>query len=540
MKQTDKYTMHIFEIDPGYKTDFDDDPAYQDALAKYKDGDKSQLDVMHNIRKTALDQEFPDDEMGDIARMDINDPDVQAAAEKDIKKQKRIILKASIPYLKGIGLTVRKIPQPARVSKILHLRVPMSLENLEKGLEGTGITLSSNGVPNLSSPFRTLELRYPNDFEDPLLAGEAILIVLSIRKGTKVSSKLLTPANLKLTGKEYDRLSLAGNVKKALKGKINDPILYKFLSQLVDVAIDRRKAVDPKVMAQLKPTDLRMAGVDFGEILAPLVFSTEKDTIIFPAGNSMLADVEVDGHPISVKSGVGSGTSFRAIEKHIRTYDADVASKKIKLSKDEKYILKFFKAFIDTEGTNIDKIIAGSHAANTKEHQAMEKLVGTDITFDNLKKYSKQFKSYKSFLQAIHPIAVAGQRGEDGKNKPIGLPKDHEYYMGTTKKKPAVRQAGKPSWDAGKESAGANIMTYILGASFLADAKTDVNAMKYNKLIKDILGNVNASLIKVDITDDGKIESYEEHFQDANFAFQYHAPSNIAGNNLPGFSIKLN
>lgn len=447
----------------------------------------------------------------------------------------RNILTKSIEVLQDLGVPARSKITLSRIGKIPHLRIDANIESLEQPLEFNGITINSTGVPQLSGQFDTFELQYPDNFSDETLAGKKIFIVLSIKSGGRITKKSLTPANLGLLGKEFNKDELVQTLKIELENKIQDDILYQFLLQLIDVAMKKKTSVDQEIMSQLNVADIRVAGIDFGEILAPLVFATDDDKIVFPAGNSMLADVEIGGRPISVKSATGSGTSFKAIEQHIQKFGDDVTSKKIKLSTNEIYIYKFFKAFVDTKGKNVDKIIAGSHAAYTPEHQAMEELLGTTkITFDAFKKFSKNFISYASFLEAIYPVSLAGNRG-----KPVGLPADHKYYLKLTDIKPKKKQAGRASWDDDREKAAANILTYILGASFLADAKQDVKSIEYNQLIKKILANVNASLIKIDITSDGKITSHMKKFSDVNFAFQYHAPSHMAGNNLPGFSIKL-
>jgi len=449
--------------------------------------------------------------------------------------EERNILKKSIEVLQDLGVPVRPKVTLSRIGKIPHLRIDANIESLEQPLQVNSIKINSTGVPQLSGQFDTYELQYPANFIDEMLADKKIFVVLSIKSGGRITKKSLTPVNLGLIGQEFNKNGLVQTLKVELKNKIQDDILYQFLLQLVDVAMKTKTSIDPDIMSQLNASDIRIAGIDFGEILAPLVFATNNDKIIFPAGNSMLADVEINGHPISVKSATGSGTSFKAIEQYIQKFGEDVVSKKIKLNKDEKYIYKFFTAFVDTKGKNVDKIIAGSVAAYTSEHQALEKLLGTKkLSFDIFKEFSKKFISYASFLKAIYPVALAGNRG-----RPAGLPSDYKYYLKLTNVKPKKKQSGKPSWDDDQEKAGANILTYILGASFLADAKQDVKSIEYDYLIKKILANVNASLVRIDITTDGKIKSHIKHFDDVNFAFQYHAPSHIPGNNLPGFSIKL-
>jgi hypothetical protein len=87
--------------------------------------------------------------------------------------------------------------------------------------------------------------------------------------------------------------------------------------------------------------------------------------------------------------------------------------------------------------------------------------------------------------------------------------------------------------------AGADIMVYILGTSFLADARTDDKKSNYNNLLKKMMGKVEATLAHVTVTNDGKIEVKKKPFSQMNYEFQYHAPSHIPGNNLPGFTLVI-
>jgi hypothetical protein len=308
------------------------------------------------------------------------------------------------------------------------------------------------------------------------------------------------------------------------------------LLQLVDVATGNRQQVDPEVNNEIDADTRRIVGIDFGEILTPIVMTSGSEEIVFPTGNAMLADVEINGRPISVKSGSGSGTSFRAISDVMNKFRDEAEKGNVDLSDQEQEAHRFFRAFVDTQGNNKDKIIAGSHAANTDENQAMVKLVGSkDFTFRDLEQFAGQFEEYGDFLKAVYPVSIASNR-----KRPSGMPADYKYYMKLADAPPnKKKQAGKASWDAKGALAGADIMVYILGTSFLADARTDDKKSNYNNLLKKMMGKVEATLAHVTVTNDGKIEVKKKPFSQMNYEFQYHAPSHIPGNNLPGFTLVI-
>ena len=80
-------------------------------------------------------------------------------------------------------------------------------------------------------------------------------------------------------------------------------------------------------------------------------------------------------------------------------------------------------------------------------------------------------------------------------------------------------------------------MVYILGTSFLKDAKQDSRRDQYNNLIKRMMNQVDAQLAHITVTPQGTLELKQKSFSDMNYKFQYHAPSHIPGNNLPGFTL---
>lgn len=447
-------------------------------------------------------------------------------------------LKRLAQELTAKGLDVAG-PVPARVSKIKHLKIGAEIDKIKNIVASLGGVVNTNNKPNLSGTYQSFTIDFPEDYDDQTLAGQSLPALSRFKSGRKVRIKELTPVNFGLGGVTTTRSKLISFLKNKIPQAGKDPTIEKFLVELVSVAAGEKSKVDPEVMEAVDSNDIRQTGIDFGEILTPIMLCDESDQITFPAGNSELADVEINGDPVSVKSASGSGTSFKAIKDAMEKFKAGVEDESIPLDADEKQAHTFFRAFLDTEGSNIDKIIAASQAANTPEHQALEKVVGKkDFSFGDLVSFADSYDDYGTFLKEIYPVSIAGNYGKN-KDKPNGMPMDHKYYMGLTDKKPVAKSAGKPSWDANKGKAGANILVYVLGTSFLADAKTITKATKYSGLIKKILGNVKASLAKIDILDDGSIKIYKKPFSDLDYEFQYHAPSHIPGNNLPGFSMIL-
>lgn len=442
-------------------------------------------------------------------------------------------------HLRSQGLNAKN-PQLSRNTRVRHVRIENSLEEIQNAAKRMQVDLHYQDVPTLSGKYTDFALTFPEGYNVPELAGQTIFALSQLKGNTKVAQKTLIPSKLGLGDSVYKKSMLISILQKNIPNVVKDPVLQQFLLELIEVAIGNKPAVSADVMQELDEDTVRITGIDFGEVLTPLLLSDEQDDIVFPAGNAMLADVEINGQPYSVKSASGSGTSFRAIKQYMDTFHDAVQKGDVVLTKDEDDIHKFFRTFIDTEGKNIDKIIAASGAVYTSEHQKLAELVGKqDFTYSDLFEFSNKFDDYSEFLKAIYPVSIAGNYKIKDKDRPNGLPADYKYYMGFTDKKPKAKQAGKPSWDVDKGAAGANILTYVLGTSFLADAKKIEKSKKYAALIKRILGNVKASLAKIDITMDGRIQIKQTPFDQLDYAFQYHAPSHIPGNNLPGFTLVL-
>ena len=445
--------------------------------------------------------------------------------------------KPFIELLVSHGLNPFLKPSLSRNEKIRHIRVRDSDEKMLsvlKTLPGVEVKKSDK---TLSSSYGTFEVEFPEDFETDELAGNEFY-VLPAPKGRKVRKKEFTPVNLKLAGKTFTKQQLYSTLKQNVELKVNNETLKNLLLELIEVAVGNITAVAPEIIEAFTTDDLRQLGIDFGEILGPLLGSDDTDAIVFPAGNAMLADVEINGKPISIKSGAGSGTSFKAIRSHLDKFSNSPGHDDLDV--EEKEVYRFYRAFIDTPGTNHDKLIAGSLVAQTDEHKALVGVLGKDnFTQTDLETFAEKYgegkAGYIKFLKAIYPIADAGPY-----TRPNGLPQDSSYYLGTTDKIPKAKQAGLPFWNArGPAEAGRNIILYILATSFLKAVK-DVNIVeKHNNLLSKIMKDIGAEVMWVDINSNGTIELKRNDISNAKISFQYHAPSHIPGNNAPGFSLKL-
>ena len=123
--------------------------------------------------------------------------------------------------------------------------------------------------------------------------------------------------------------------------------------------------------------------------------------------------------------------------------------------------------------------------------------------------------------------------------KPVGLPQDGKYYMDPKGDAPKPKQAGKPSYDLNPAKGGADIVTYSLGIGLLNQIKSGDDADQYRDIMTDIVNKADAVIGHIGVAGDGKLTLKTQPFSDLKFNFQYHAPSHLPGNNLPGFMAIL-
>lgn len=358
-------------------------------------------------------------------------------------------------------------------------------------------------------------------------------VIASKEAGTGVGIKEYSPTNLGLAGKVLTRKELINAARAAVENKAKDPNLKAALLGLVDIAANRGQGQLSSELNQAIAADRNQLSVDFGEVLAPIAIMDDNDSAEFPTGNQPLIDVKVGKQNISVKSLSGSGTSFRSIADLMDKYESantDDASK-------EKFeILKKFHP--SAGGNNKDKIISSAAQAQTAEYQKMIEILGVSAlgSFKDLSAALSAIlveinSEYGLFLKKFYPAMTAG-----GWGKPVGLPADGQYYMGMKDSPPKKEKtAGKVSFDIDPPNAGADILTYVLGVGILNFITKGKDAEEYSKLMTNIVKEADAVIGKIDITANGSLKVTTKPFNDLKFAFQYHAPSHIPGNNLPGF-----
>ena len=346
-----------------------------------------------------------------------------------------------------------------------------------------------------------------------------------------VGIKEYSPTNLGLAGQVFTREKLVTAVKTAIASKATDENLKNALLGLVDIAINRGAGQLPPELNQAIKQDRNQLSVDFGEVLAPIAIMDDNDEAEFPVGNMPLIDVRVGKQNISVKSLSGSGTSFRSIAHLMDKYEEAMTDNHPQKSRFD--ILKKFHP--SAGGNNKDKIISATAQANIPEYVKLTEILGVEklTSFSNITKAlnNLSISDYAAFLKTFYPAMTAGDWG-----KPVGLPADGAYYMGTKAEAPkTVKQAGKRSFDSDPVEAGADILTYVLGVGLLNYITRGEDASEYSNVMTDIVNKADAVLGKIDITIAGGLAITTKPFNSLKFAFQYHAPSHIPGNNLPGF-----
>ena len=360
-------------------------------------------------------------------------------------------------------------------------------------------------------------------------------------KGVSVSIKEFTPTTLGLAGKEYNRASLVKDTQAAVIAKTKTrPELQQILLELIQVATGAQASLSPEANENLSQRARDQLSVDFGEILAPIKLANKNDKIEFPKeGNFPLIDVIIGDNKYSVKSLTGSGTSFRSIQDLMDNFEGTIEN-----DETQELLFSLFKSYHPKAGgKNVDKIIAGSNHINIPEYKKISEILGGKFTdYASLQallskqKFAKMpnEQGYSTFLKMFYPAMVAGDWG-----KPVGLPADGNYYMGTSKgkEKPTEKEAGYPSFRNNPAKAATDILTYVMGVGTLNAVERGPDADEYAKMMTNIVNQSPAWLGRLDITDSGQVVASAKPFTDLKFKFQYHAPSHKPGNNLPGFMI---
>jgi hypothetical protein len=186
-------------------------------------------------------------------------------------------------------------------------------------------------------------------------------------------------------------------------------------------------------------------------------------------------------------------------------------------------------------------LVRGAQFIDTPEYQKLLEITGKNKIndYDQLKSAVKdtitvgdEVMDYGEFLRTFYPMMTAG-----GWRKPVGLPQDGAYYMGSSDRKPKAKTAGAPSYRANPVKAGADILTYSLGVGLLNSVTQGPNNQKYEQMMTDIVTKSPVYLGRIDLDNQGRLVSSTKPFSELKFRFQYHAPSHLPGNNLPGFMI---
>jgi len=421
--------------------------------------------------------------------------------------------------------------------------IGISLGSLKQAMTAFGTTQGSPDVKQSTASSSFPAYSFEKD-------GNLYTVVIGM-KGVKsddessvgLARKELTPAGLGIQGGIFDKKELVNATKKAVESKIRkrDPILADALIAMVDnAAAGGTSPISVDLMSHIAPY-LGTLSQDFGEILAPILILQPGQKAELPTGNNPLVDVKIPGMNLSVKALTGSGTSFRSISDLMDKYEATITN-----DKESKKHFDVLKAFHPSAGgKNVDKIINAAAKAGIKEYKEAVRKFGKFNNFDELAKRMSTFNwrdgsaaSYKDFLSTSLDVFTAS---DSGGTKFVGMPADGKFYLGTGKKPTSSREkaAGYASFRANPFKAAADIITYSLGVGLLNYIKGGKNAEKYKTMMTDIVNKADAVIGHITINRDGTMKLVTKPFSTLQFQFQYHAPSHIPGNNLPGFIALL-
>lgn len=377
--------------------------------------------------------------------------------------------------------------------------------------------------------------------------------------------KDLTPTVLGITGKKYtSKQNLVDEVSSKIEEKYRsrDSILADTLLELLEIANSGgQEKLSPQNLEHIK-THLDAISQDYAEVLTPIMVVEEGEVIEFPGGSEKLIDVTVGGKRYAVKAAGGSSTSMNSLGTLLDEYDQTLDENRDKVKKE--MFRNGIKIWASTkkEGSVLDRICLASYKNKTPEYITISNILGGEFGG-----YDKEYNddkvtvpslisllqnkianlSYEEFLRLIYPATTSGNwpgkvkghpevKNTDGNPvKPLGLPDDAWYYLGLEDKQPRPQTAGKNSYDPDPINGGGNIICYILGQGLRSKIKFGTSASQYKGIMTDMLRTMNCYLVYLDITKDGGLSLRNYPFSNLEFEFDYWAPSNIAGNNRPGF-----
>jgi len=387
-------------------------------------------------------------------------------------------------------------------------------------------------------------------------------------QGVLIGKQELRPDKFFGVGAEFKSANDLANatiekIKQGIAGK--DIKLNQALIQLVQVANGQKNNIDLELLNYISANAKSRKHIeqDFGEILTPIMVSKENNQpILFPGkSNEAMVDVVIGGIPVAVKSLSGSGNSFDSIIDMIDNYEDEINKIDDENSKQKK-LYNIIKGQRKSAGTVNDNNVRLAMQVPTKEAEKMmevfrltKPLTSYQELYDTVGNFLKQFdnikdtkEKYRAYLEAIKPIAVAGNyakklKSGDIKIIPKGLPGDYAQYIkfddaANLKDIGRETMSGFKSFEADFHNAAAKQLSYLLGVSKDSLYRGEgPDAKEMSQLITNIMRNKNAIAAISRITPDGKLILQKQSFKDLEFGYQYHAGTNTPNQNAPGYHI---
>ena len=338
--------------------------------------------------------------------------------------------------------------------------------------------------------------------------GKKYIVVHTVRRTTSKSggkslipSKKLTPNNMGLTGKKWTDTQLEDEIRDILPSIVVNSKITAALNQIVDVAVGKRPHIDEEFQEMMMASKT-VISADFGEVLVPLMMGGNE--IEFPeAINEPLVDVYVDGEPISVKSGGGSGTSMNSISENMKHYELHLSEKAPKEQKAFKILNNLL-----TMTTN-QWLVWAAEELNVGEMKRFKEKSKMKPTVENLRAYVSNYPDIDAFIQDNMDIYEAG-----GWGSPSGLPK---------KRLPLVFKNNAE-----------NFFIYAFGVGVYRYINNGKDKEVFSKVINDVIQS-DVVQYNIDLTKDGRLTMNKKTFNEMTFKFDYHARVEQPNRNKPGF-----
>jgi hypothetical protein len=341
-------------------------------------------------------------------------------------------------------------------------------------------------------------------------AGDQIYFVQATKAGAVTSTKELSPASLRVTGKQIPISTFLRTIEDAVQSSKIDDKLKIFLKELMEASGSTAGNIHGEMIDQLDEKDFKMISNDFGEISGAYwyakVHNTSVTSIEYPSrSNEKLIDYYAYAGQqkiaVSAKAGGGSAPSIKSIAEILKQKKpySDVVKERARKS-----------IIAISDNTVIDGIMESAKLLKSIGYEYLKKhYFKKDFTAVDVEKYLARYKSasgllgdFADFYKAIGRDASAKSADEIIKSK---LPRK-------------------------------GLLISPLAYSLVDELNKNKH---YVEVLNDAAKSIQLTQIYMQIPNKQKRKAeYVLHeFKNANFGFEYHSNAKKPDNNRIGFEL---